>query len=757
MRKLYAVLLLLFVFTVSNAQIVNFTDINLKTILLTSTPSNTIAKNLIGQYFRIDSNYNGEIEASEAQSVSYIDVNNQSITSLTGIEAFTNLAELNCEHNSLTVLDATPFTSIKRLICSYNQMTSLNISGMPNLQYIQCFINQLTELNLSNLPNLTSISCGQNMITNLDVSGLSNLQILFCSENQLTTLDVSNLTKLITLQCMDNQITSLTTNNLPLLEDVICYNNQITSIDLTTCPIAAYLDCHNNQIEMLLIKNGKNTSTQFGNNPNIHYICADNYEISAIQSGINSNGYASSCIVNTYCSFTPGGIHYIVKGNTKLDTGGNGCDASDQNYPNLKINYTNGSITGSIIPDNSGNYFIPFTSGSQTLTPVLENPTTFSVSPTVVYVNFPSTPSPYIKDFCVTYNGIPYDLEVKIIPLVPARPGFNAIYKIIYRNKGALAQSGNINLTFNDAVLDFISSQPNVTGQTTDNLSWSFSNLQPYEAREIIITLNANSPTETPPLNSGDILPYIATITSAATDGLPADNNFRLNQTVVNSLDPNDKKCLEGNIIGIAKVGDFVHYMIRFENTGTFPAQNIVVKDIIDTSKFDISTLMPVNGSHPFVTKTTNPNTVEFIFEDINLPFTDDSNDGYVVFKIKTKSTLTLGTTFSNTATIYFDYNFPITTNTATTTVVSNILGTQDFEFKKFIHLYPNPVKNILNIDNKHNIIITSLSVYNNLGQLVQTVTNPSETIDVSGLKTGNYILKIISDKGTSSDTFIKE
>jgi Zn-dependent M32 family carboxypeptidase len=94
-----------------------------------------------------------------------------------------------------------------------------------------------------------------------------------------------------------------------------------------------------------------------------------------------------------------------------------------------------------------------------------------------------------------------------------------------------------------------------------------------------------------------------------------------LRQTVVNSFDPNDKTCLEGSTIPPSAVGKYVHYMIRFENKGTAEAQNVVVKDMIDTSKFDISSLVVTQGSHPFVTRITETNKVEFIFEKYQFTF----------------------------------------------------------------------------------------------------------------------------------------
>jgi hypothetical protein len=259
---------------------------------------------------------------------------------------------------------------------------------------------------------------------------------------------------------------------------------------------------------------------------------------------------------------------------------------------------------------------------------------------------------------------------------------------------------------------------------------------------------------ETPAVNNGDVLNYTTSITTTNTDETPNDNTFTLNQTVVGSYDPNDKTCLEGEIVDPSMVGEYVHYVIRFENTGTFPAENIVVKDMIDLAKFDIATLVPLKGSHDFFTRIKD-NKVEFIFENINLDFNDATNDGYVAFKIKTKSTLVIGDTFSNNSNIYFDYNFPITTNTYTTTIAA--LSTQNFEFVYEFTLYPNPAKEALNIQSKNGFEIKSIEIYNLLGQVVLAVPNTTSAIDVSSLTRGNYFIKVNTSNGTSNTKFIKE
>jgi hypothetical protein len=85
-------------------------------------------------------------------------------------------------------------------------------------------------------------------------------------------------------------------------------------------------------------------------------------------------------------------------------------------------------------------------------------------------------------------------------------------------------------------------------------------------------------------------------------------------------------------------------------------------------------------------------------------------------------------------------------------------LSTQDYDFVDYFEVYPNPVSTILNINSKKQIEINSIAIYNVLGQLVITIPNAQQvsTIDISDLKTGNYFIKINSDKGTTNAKFAK-
>jgi hypothetical protein len=491
----------------------------------------------------------------------------------------------------------------------------------------------------------------------------------------------------------------------------------------------------------------------------LNYICADEGQLSSIQNIINQNGY-TNCTTNSYCSFNPGGNYYTIMGNVKYDINSDGCSNSDVNYPDLKLSFASGSTTTNLIANNSGTYSYSLVAGNHTVTPIIQNTNYFQVSPTNFSVSFPSQSNPYTQNICIVPNGNHNDLEVMMYapPHNPAGiPGFTGYYLIKYKNKGTTTQSGTVVMTINDAIFDYISSYPSISNQEVNSLTWDYTNLQPFETREILVNLHLNSPTDSPAVNIGDLLEFSTIIYPVDIDETQNDNRCNLNFYAINSFDPNDKTCLEGTIIAPEKVGDYVHYLIRFENNGTANAQNIVVKDMIDTTKFDINSLIPMASSHSFVTRITNTNQVEFIFQNIQLPFNDANNDGYVAFKIKTKPTLVLGNTFSNTASIYFDYNYPIVTNTYTTTIVA--LANPDFEFATYFVLSPNPAKNVLNIQTKSVIALSSISIYNTLGQLVLVIPNAKETssIDVSSLTTGTYFIKVVSDKGSSNAKFIKE
>jgi hypothetical protein len=135
-------------------------------------------------------------------------------------------------------------------------------------------------------------------------------------------------------------------------------------------------------------------------------------------------------------------------------------------------------------------------------------------------------------------------------------------------------------------------------------------------------------------------------------------------------------------------------------------------------------------------------------FNNIQLPVSVANSTigkGYVTFKIKPKAGYAVGDIIPNVASIYFDYNPAIVTNTFTTEFVA-LLESESFETNEFI-VYPNPTNSILNIQSKNNQTISEVNVYDLLGKKLtnKKVTVSTTEIDLTNYTPGLYVLEVIS------------
>ena len=676
MKKLIY-LLLLVPFCV-NAQIVNIPDANFKTKLI---------------QLGVDTNSDGEIQNAEALAVTNLNLNNSTISSLSGIEAFLNLTDLSFRNNLVTNID---------------------------------FINSLNSLGW--------LDGAQNQIQ----------AVHFTTNNGFIYFDVSN-----------NLISSVTSSEIIFIGESLMNNNLITDLDLSKIKLSGGLHTYfNNPLVSVNLKNNyiEDVNVLGGmTNPTLQFVCVDEDQESEIVQYLIDLAMPS-VVVSTYCSFVPGGNYNTITGATTLDLDNNGCDVADLPKPNIKININDGTNQGATFSNNSGDYNFYTQAGSFTLTPNIENPSWFTFSPATATIPFADNNNNISEqNFCISPNGIHNDLEVVIAPITPARPGFDATYEIVYKNKGNQTLSGNVSLTFDDDKTDFVTSNPNPDNLNLNSLSWNYTNLLPFENRVILLTLNVNGPTETPAVNIGDVLHFTTTINPTAGDELPNDNTFNYNQIVVGSFDPNNIECLEGAVVAPSYIGQYLHYAVNFENTGNFPAENVLVKIVIDTTKYDINSLQLMHVSHNSYTRISG-NIVEVIFQQVNL---DSGGHGNLLFKIRTNSNLVEGNSVAKRADIFFDYNAPIDTGMANTTFQT--LSNSVFELDDSIAIYPNPSKNNVNI--KCNSTIKSVELYDVQGRLLQTqlLDEVQTSIDISEKSTGIYFLKITSDKGSKVEKIMKK
>ncbi len=275
MKNLYLITLL-FLTTISQAQIVTIPDVNFKNALV-NTPCVDTTGDGEGDA-DADTNDDGEIQVSEAESVLFLSLIDQSISSLEGIKSFTNIEYLNVWFNQLSSLDVTKNTMLKDLNCVWNSISDLDVTQNPMLEELRSAVTQISNIDLSQNPNLRILDLSFCPLQGLDVTQNPNLELLGVFGSQLTSLDVTQNPNLQFLSAPINQLTSLDVTQNPNLVTLFCYDNQLTSLDLSQNTNLERLICYNNQLSSLDIKNGNNHNMMrmwAYDNPNLECIQVD--------------------------------------------------------------------------------------------------------------------------------------------------------------------------------------------------------------------------------------------------------------------------------------------------------------------------------------------------------------------------------------------------------------------------------------------------------------------------------------------------
>jgi uncharacterized repeat protein (TIGR01451 family) len=357
------------------------------------------------------------------------------------------------------------------------------------------------------------------------------------------------------------------------------------------------------------------------------------------------------------------------------------------------------------------------------------------------------------RNFAVTIPDV-YDYKTDLDKIAEFVPGFKGSLVICVKNEGT--QTDNVEVALNvDDKVDFETALPDFSriNGTRKLIYWQINNLKPNEFKLIKIKFNIPS---TLPLSTP--LQFVAqTKLQSQTDVNPRDNADTLAFKVVSSYDPNDKLVEPKTLTekNIAQ-GDTINYTIRFQNTGDYPATKVVVTDTLG-DYFDIGSFRYVSSSHDCVVDFKDKGILSFTFNNINLAdSTRDENGshGFIKFSIVPKKTLKKGNIILNKASIYFDYNAPITTPTNKLTIENLTAIKQIAQSNDALKIYPNVATNVLNYTlNEANFDAEQVCIYDLNGQLILTkkINQPSGDINTNNLPQGQYLLTI---KGKNNKVF---
>ncbi|MES2703111.1 MAG: T9SS type A sorting domain-containing protein [Bacteroidota bacterium] len=465
---------------------------------------------------------------------------------------------------------------------------------------------------------------------------------------------------------------------------------------------------------------------------------------------LDYNHATTSC----YCTIE-GIVYHDVNGNCMQDAGEPGinnvqirCSGRGYTYTDASGHYSFKVPSGSYIITQTVQTFYPLAACQLNNIPV----TAVAASGCVLPVNFANSINPI------------HDVHISTWDYTFAVPGnmYNTVS--VVSNDGTVAEPAVFAGYKPDGQLlapSFVPAGIFTGSSFYYNTPGTFPALTPGSTQTFI--MNYNVPTYVPlgtVVVFKDSAAHQAPMSTWLTDYSPANNVNYFTTTVVASYDPNFKEVNPkgSGPFGIIQYSDSVlEYMVHFQNTGSWYAQNIIVLDTIEED-LDWTTLKPVYQSAPCqvtLTESGPYKIAKFSFENIHLPpqsFDDLRSNGMFTFTIKTKPGLPPGTRFENSAAIYFDYNAPIITNSTLNTLVevNGVAGGPNVPPHSALTVYPNPANNTFNaIINSEKDNNASLTVFDIAGKVqlskVIALTKGTQTIttDINQLAPGVYFVTL--------------
>jgi hypothetical protein len=299
---------------------------------------------------------------------------------------------------------------------------------------------------------------------------------------------------------------------------------------------------------------------------------------------------------------------------------------------------------------------------------------------------------------------------------------------------------------------------PAPTAVYADSVVWDVTGLLPGDFGVIRANISLDT---TWVMN--DILNSYVQVFPIDNDVNPSCNNSTIEVEISASSDPNDI-IVNIDTVYVHELGNppSLEYIIRFQNTGNDTAFFVRILNQLP-ARVQKSSMEFISSSHPcdFIFNSKLPR-LEFLFNNILLPDSntnEPASHGFVKYRVKPKSTLSDGDIIGNFASIYFDFNLPVVTNS----VFTRILTYTDVEelsvSSNVLLVTPNPVLDELLVPSQFEEL--SYQIYDIQGRVVLSGSSHSKLeflrLDVSELISGFYFLQCTLGSSRVTARFVKQ
>jgi uncharacterized repeat protein (TIGR01451 family) len=626
----------------------------------------------------------------------------------------------------------------------------------------------------------------------LDPNWLTNTNYVLSSivpSIQIITDGAGSYTYLFTLNCL-NTPTSFCTNGL-----VFCDSNSNGVFDQNEYAIAnAPILLYNINEGTVLNTNTDNTGYYF---QSYSGFVGDTLVATLSQSWLTTMGYTLGqpngiSFIPTICnSGANGDVNIPVNcngipfpnlcysGMVFCDANGNGyLDNSEYPIANAPITLygTTSSSNSVTVYSNSNGYFsycgsLPYVTSvalaSISSTWLTENGYTTTMGSNVFSVIGSNSNNTFNLNVALNCSGssLCSDLWTTVTPWIGYYQGSNAYVRVNWGNYGPGSTNYTLSLSWPAGVTLVTSSIQNAGYTITGNtITWNLNNAASFFSLNDVLIFQVPSG-----LASGTMHYFTSTIapTGNTTDCYTGNNSGTLLQIVGNSYDPNmktvERNSVYSTLTGFDQQAEWVDantqdefvYTVQFQNTGTAPAQNIVVIDtlsaLLDWTSFEL-----VESSHAVNVVNLGNGIFRFEFNQIWLADStsdEENSHGHFIYRIRELDGNGIGTEIRNTAHILFDWNEAIVTNT-TVNVNQWIEAVDEFDSNKLM-VFPNPATTEIQVNEKGNFYY---EIFDVTGRQIHTGFGVNTTrIAVDNLTDGVYELVVIQEGKRKNVRFIKQ
>lgn len=751
-----------------------------------------------------------KVTTTNINTVTSLDVSNESISDLTGIQDFTALTELNASSNTISAVDVSKNTVLEQLFLIDNSLTAIDVSQNTSLKQLWLRQNNLTFLDVSKNTNLEWLIASRNSIQNLDLSLNTNLNVIEIHTNDLRTLNLKNIAPTLTflaqanpnLTCIEVDNPSVWTTNFSSQIDNTASFSADCSYPTTSVPdsfFENYLETHDRNGNQVTIGHVNSMGNGIANDNKV-YTHRINTVTTLNVSGLNISDFTGVEDFRDLELFNLfGGNNVLVSidlsQNIKLkrislSLVSTLTNVTLGNLPEvtwLQLGFTNVStidISGLPKLDRFVSQLDKLTSLDTSGNPVLKtlelasnSISNLDISASIMLeslsvssnqlTSLDVSNNPKLKTISLSNNQIKHLDFSNNTKLISLNASNNQLESLNLKNGNNTILPGSYGAGITNYPFD-IRNNPSLTCVEVTDLSYANANWTAIDSQtsfntdcSTVWSVMTNAATTTallaiPGLDDGD---GIITIAEAAAYTGDATGSLDLSGSGITDVEGLQaftsilKLDVSGNgITDLSPLGSPSFTVIAKSSGKT--------KTVSKTTTMALEEIVLTNNNFDAVDLSNLPNLKVVKLNDnpdlITLSIKNGNNAAITNFDASNTPNLTCILVDDINASYLNSW-----TKDSGSTYVANeadcrarVLSVSDFDVSSHISLYPNPVNDVLKINVSNSLEVKSVEVLNMLGKRIVKTLNTE--IRFANYNTGIYLLKINTNKGVITKKVIK-